>query len=201
MASPCPVTNDSRTSPFDVIAAADGAPVRSASHLLELVSAHPAGPLSLDVRDPKGVARTVAVTVVKVPSLVSLEDESLLSNRLAVGYAALAAERTDGLEQLAARLNRAVVLMRLRNYPGASTELDGVTSLAEAGQLGPTLLDLVVGTTQYLNGICAEAQRDIPRAEQAWKRASESRGNLLTENGEPIKDLALRRLEQLRNGR
>jgi hypothetical protein len=166
-----------------------------------LVASHPSGPLSLDVRDPKGDVRKVSVTVVKVPSLVSLEDESLLSNRLAVGYGALAAERTGGLEQLAARLNRAVVLMRLRNYPEATAELDGVMKLAEGGDLPSSVSDVVVGTTQYLVGICAEAQRDIPRAEQAWKRASEARGNMLTENGEPLKDLARRRLDQLRNGR
>lgn len=185
----------------EIISAAGGALVKSAAQLLDLVASHQSGALSLDVRAPTGVARKVDVTVVKVPSLISLEDESLWSNRLAVGYTALAAERTQLLDQIAARLNLAVVLLRLKNYAEAATELDRVAKSAEEGKIPPSMLDVVVGTAQYLIGICAEAQRDFPRAEQAWKRAAQARGNLLTENGEPLKELATRRLDQLASGR
>jgi hypothetical protein len=185
----------------EIISAAGGAPVKSASQLLDLVASHQSGVLSLDVLAQTGVPRKVDVTVVKVPSLISLDDQSLWSNRLAVAYAALATERTAPLEQLAARLNLAVVLIRLKNYADAAIELDGVAKLAEAGALSPSLSDAVMGTTQYFIGICAEAQRDFPRAEAAWRRAAQARGNLLTENGEPLKELAGRRLEQLAGGR
>ena len=79
--------------------------------------------------------------------------------------------------------------------------MDRGTKLAGQGTIPASLGDVVNGTIQYLAGICAEAQRDLPRAEQAWKRAAQARGNLLTENGEPLKELAARRLEQLAIGR
>lgn len=185
----------------EVISGAGGTPIKTASQLLDLVASRQAGPLTLEVRSPNGAARQVEIAVVKVPSLISLDDESLWSNRLAAAYTALAAERTSPLEQLAARLNLAVVQIRLKNYADAMTELGRVEPQVEGAKLTTSLSEGVMGTTQYLIGICADALRDSQRAAAAWKRAAQARGNLLTEDGGPLQELATRRLEQLPTGR
>jgi hypothetical protein len=185
----------------DIVTGASGTPVTGAAQVLRLVESHQSGPLSLDVQSGPAAARRVDVTVAKVPSLVSLEDQSLWSNRLAAAYAALAAERPDALEQIAARMNLAAVLIRLGNYAGASNELDAAARSLGQATVDASVADVVGGTIQYLIGICADLQRDTTRAETAWKRAAQAKGNLLSENGEPLRDLATRQLERLAAGR
>jgi hypothetical protein len=61
----------------------------------------------------------------------------------------------------------------------------------------PSLTDSIGGTAQYLIGIASEATGDMAGAERAWRQAAQSRGTLLFEDGEAIKELSEQRLNQL----
>jgi len=185
--------------PGDVITSAEGTPVTSAVQLIGLVGAHQGTqPLPLELKDRAGATKKVAVPVQAVPSVVALMDQSLLFNKLASDYTYRAAAIRTPLEEAAVRLNLAVVLMRLGNWTEATRELERVVKVTGEGKLPANLTDPVGGTAQYLLGMCAEALGDVAGATRAWKISAQSRSNLLTETGEPLKELSERRLTQLR---
>jgi hypothetical protein len=188
--------------PGDVIVAAGDTQVTSGSQLLGILSAHQGTqPLSVEVRDRAGAAKKVSVAVQAVPSVVALMDQSLLFNKLAIDYVYRVAALTTPLEETAVRLNLAVVLMRLGSWADAARELERVVKVAGEGRIPATLTDSIGGTAHYLLGMCAEATGDVAGATRAWKTAAQSRGNLLTDSGEPLKELSERRLNQLRTTR
>ncbi len=186
----------------DLIVNAAGTAVTSAPQLLALVSAHQGTqPLAVEVRDRAGAAKKVLVPVQAVPSVVALLDQSVLFNKLAIDYTYRAAAMTTPLEETAVRLNMAVVLMRLGSWADATRELERVVKVVGEGRVAQTLTDAIGGTAHYLLGVCAEATGDVAGATRAWKIAAQSRGNLLTDSGEPLKELSERRLNQLRTTR
>jgi hypothetical protein len=186
----------------EIITSANNAAVTGAAQLLAIVNAHPAGkPLSIGVRDRAGLERRIDVTPQRVPRLVELLDQTVLSNALAVQYASRVYSATTPLDEAAVRLNLAAALMRLENWSDAVRELEAVSKLASGGAMPAPVNDAVSGTVQYLMGACAEALGDIPGAERAWGQASQSAAALLTDSGEPIKELSTRRLAELRRVR
>jgi membrane-associated protease RseP (regulator of RpoE activity) len=182
----------------DTIVGAGGAPVTSARQLLSAISLRQAGqPLSLDVRDLAGTARKVDVKPESVPNVLSLADQGLPSNKLAVEYGYRIGNLNNALDETAVRLNLAAVSMRLKNWTDAQRELERVVKIVTDGGVPAPVGDAIGGTAQYLLGISAEAVGDTATAERAWKLAAQARGNLLTENGESLKDLSEQRLNQM----
>ena len=188
--------------PGDRIVSAGGAPIKSAAQLVGLVNTHPANqPLSLDIQDRAGATRKVDVTLQRVPRLVELLDQTVLSNALAVQYASRAYSSATPLDEAAVRLNLAAALMRLENWVDAMRELEAVGKIAAGPALPQAVKDAVAGTVQYLTGACAEALGDVAGAERAWAQSSQSASALLTDSAEPLKELSERRLAQLRQAR
>jgi hypothetical protein len=89
----------------------------------------------------------------------------------------------------------------VENWADAVKELDAVTALATSADFAPSLKSAITGSAQYLLGTCAEATGDAPGAEKAWTLAAQSPSALLTEGGEPLKELAERRLAEFRQSR
>jgi membrane-associated protease RseP (regulator of RpoE activity) len=188
--------------PGDTIAVAGGTAMKTASQLLALVNAHPPGQsLTLEIVDRAGIRKQVTVTPQRIPRLVELQDQTVLSNALAVQYASRVYGAATPLDEAAVRLNLAAALMRLENWSDATRELEAVGRIASGQALAAPVRDAVAGTVQYLTGVCAEALGDAAGAERAWQLASASASALLTDSGEPIQELAARRLAQLRQAR
>jgi hypothetical protein len=188
--------------PGDVVTGAGGKPVTSAAQLLAVAGEAPAGkPLSLDVRDRTGTVKKVEVTAQRVPRLLGDRDQTVMSNVLAVQFAALVRTAATPLDEIALRLNLAAALMRVENWADATRELETVSTLAAAGDFAPSVKSAITGSAQYLLGACAEATGDTQGAEKAWGLAAQSSSALLTDGGEPLKELAERRLADLRQTR
>jgi hypothetical protein len=187
--------------PGDTIVNAGGAPVTGVVQLLASINAKQAGQaLALELKDAAGTSRKADVVVQAVPNLVSLADRALLSNKLAVEYGFRTAGLTDALDEVAVRLNLAALAIRLRNRNDATRDLERVLKVLSEGRIPPALTDALTGTTQYLLGIAAEASGDSASAERAWRTAAQSSSNLLTDGGEPVRDLAEQRLNQMQQG-
>ena len=188
--------------PGEAIVSVGTTAVTSAAQLLTLVNAHPSSqPLSLEVRDRAGTSRKVDVTAQRVPRLVEERDQTVLSNVLAVQFASQAYSAPTPLDEVAVRLNLAGALMRVGNWNDATRELEAVIKLAAGGPFAAPVKDAITGSAQYLLGACAEASGDAPGAERAWGVAAQSSSALLTDGAEPIKELAERRLAELRQSR
>lgn len=188
--------------PGEAIVSASGTSVTSAAQLLALVNAHPpAQPLSVEIRDRVGTTRKVDVTAQRVPRLVAERDQTVLSNVLAVQFASQAYSAPTPLDEVAIRLNLAGALMRVDNWSDATRELESVIKLTASSSFVPSVKDAITGSAQYLLGACAEASGDAPAAERAWGLAAQSSSALLTDGAEPIKELAERRLADLRQSR
>jgi hypothetical protein len=184
--------------PGDTIVSAGGAPVRGVVELSTAVDAKQTGqPLALELKDAAGAAKKVEVVVQAIPNVVSLADRALLSNKLSVEYTYRAAALTDALDEVAVRLNLAALSLRLRNRVDATRDLEQVLKVLSEGRITQPLLDAATGTAHYLLGLAAEASGDNAGATRAWRQAAQSTANLLTDGGEPIKDLAEQRLNQL----
>jgi hypothetical protein len=182
----------------DTIVSAAGAPVTGVVQLTLSIEAHPAGkPLPIELKDLAGVSRKADVTIQAIPNVVSLADQALLSNALALQYGYRTSSLTDALEEVTVRLNIAALALRLRNRVDAIGALESVARLAADGRVPPSLTDAVNGTTQYLLGLALDAEGDVTGAERAWRMAAQSRSSLLVDNGEPIKELSEQRLKQL----
>jgi hypothetical protein len=186
--------------PGDVVTAAGGTAVTSAARLLAVVNDAPAGkPLSLDVRDRSGAMKKVEVTAQRVPRLLEEHDQTVMSNVLAVQFASMVRAASSPLDEVALRLNLAGALMRVDNWLDAMKELDAASALAEASDFAPAVKAAITGSAQYLLGTCAAATGDLPGAQKAWGLAAQSSSALLTDAGEPLKELAERRLAELGN--
>ena len=182
----------------DTIVSAGGAPVTSVVQLTLSVNSHAAGkPLPLEMKDLAGTARKADVAVQAIPNVVSLADQALLANALALQYGYRTSSLNDAVEEVTVRLNVAALALRLRNRVDAIRELESVSRLVADSRIPASLTDAVTGTTQYLLGIALDAEGDVTGAERAWRMAAQSRSSLLVDNGEPIKELSEQRLKQL----
>jgi hypothetical protein len=173
----------------DIVIGAGAQPVADAAALAKLVAAQaPGTPLSLELRDAKGVTRRADVEVFLAPRLIGLTDQTLLVNRVLVDLRARLAASTDPFEQSVIRLNTAVALARVGDWNAARGLLKQV-ELGDRPGVGN-------GTVQYLLGVAAMELGNPAEAEAAFKAAAAS-DNLLTEDGPPVKELAEIRLVQL----
>ena len=184
--------------PGDTITNAAGSPITGVAQLMVSIGAKAAGqPLPIEVRDRAGATKKLEVPVQAVPNVVSLADQDLPANRLAIEYAYRAASITDALEETAVRLNLAALSLRLRNRVEAIRELERVNQVLMEGRVPASLTEAIGGTANYLIGIAAEASGDLARAETAWRQAAQSRGTLLLDGGSsPVKEVAEQRLSQ-----
>ena len=119
----------------------------------------PGKPMSVEVKDVKGVARKVDLDVVLTPRLIGLSDQTVLFNRALVDLRAQLAATSDPFRQSVIRLNTAVALARLGECAIARDELKQV-QLPDRPGVGN-------GTVQYLLGVCAEALGNRAEAEAA----------------------------------
>jgi hypothetical protein len=175
--------------PGDIVLSADAKPVADAAALAAAVSSRPAGQaLSVEVKDKTGAQKRADLQVVMRPRLLGISDQTLLVNRTLVALRARLADATEPAEQSAIRLNLAAALAHLESWSDARSELQQVT-LADGPGVG-------AGTVQYLIGLCAARLGNRADAEAAFKAAAAS-GNLLTEDGPPVKELAEARLAEL----
>jgi hypothetical protein len=91
--------------------------------------------------------------------------------------------------------------MRVENWNDATRELETVLKLTASSSFAQSVKDAITGSAQYLLGACAEALGDPPAAERAWTQAAQSPSALLTDGAEPLKELAERRLSEMRQSR
>ncbi|MCX6538135.1 MAG: PDZ domain-containing protein [Acidobacteria bacterium] len=175
----------------DVIVAIDGKPVQSGAAFAALLSTKQTGQtLKVDYRNRTGGTRSVDLAVTVTPRAISMEDRTLLMNKLLVDYRARLAGQSSPIEESVTRLNVAVALGALENWAECQRELERVTLKPGRG--------VSAGTVVYLQALCAEKLGNVSEAERLYKVASESPDSLLTEDGPGIKELAERRLAQLR---
>jgi hypothetical protein len=186
----------------DIVTAAGGTPVTTAAALLSAAATVPAGQtLTLDVRDRTGATRKADVPVQRLPRLVDPLDEGLLANTLAVALPPRAAGPLPAVEAVAIRMNLAVAWMRLENWSAAVRELEAGDALIREATMPAGVKEAIASNTQYLLGLCAAQSGEVSRAEQALTKAAESPSRLLTDGAEPLRELAERRLSELRAGR
>ena len=159
---------------------ADGEAVVSAADFERQIGRHAAGDeIALEIADRTGAVRTVRLPVTTRARLVSVTDQTLLFNALAVALRSRLAA-ADAVEQPFVRLNLAVALLRLGDYQGARQELSGVQLPPGEGISG--------GTQQYLMGLAYQGLGDTIAAEAAWRAAADLGGSV-TEDGPLIRDV------------
>ena len=182
----------------DAIMSAGGTAVESAAQLERVVETRPPGTLlPLDVRSSAGVPRRVEIKVEAVPNVISPDDRSLLSNKLAADYAFRLDQPGSPEEEISLRLNLAAARVRLTDWAGASEELGLVPGLVARGQLAKPLADRIGGTRLYLLGRAAEGNRDLASAQAFYAQAAQLPGTFLSQDGALLKELARQRLDQL----
>jgi hypothetical protein len=188
--------------PGDVITGAGGKPITTVVALLSAVAAAAQSPsLALDVRDRSGAAKKVDVTVQTLPYVIDPLDDSVLSNTLAVSLTARTGTPMPPIDGASLRMNLAVLWMHLENWDAATRELEAAESLARNASIAAGVKDAITANVEYLVGLCAVRRGDATRAEQAFTRAAQSSGALLTDGGEPLKALAERGLADVRAAR
>jgi hypothetical protein len=188
--------------PGDVITAAGGKPVTTVAALLSAVAGAAQSPsLALDVRERSGATKKVDVGVQTLPYVIDPLDDSLLSNTLAVSLTARTGTPIPPIDGAALRMNLAVFWMHLENWDSAIRELEAAESLVRNASVVAGVKDIMTANIEYLLGLCAARRGDVARAEQSFTRAAQSSGALLTDGGEPLKELAERGLADVRAAR
>jgi len=173
--------------PGDVIRRAGAQPVADGTAFAALVSqSRGAGAMAVEVMDRSGATRPADVTIVVVPRLIAMSDESWLFNNLVLALRARLASTGGAGGQGAMRLNLAVALMRVGHWAEALEELALVRLPS-----GPGVSN---GTVHYLAGLCHEAMDQPAEAEKSWRVAAADPESLLTEDGPPVRELAERKL-------
>jgi hypothetical protein len=174
----------------DVIVKMNGRSIESAVQLNSaLAEVKPGDRVSLEVRDKTGASKTLTVPVTAAPRVATLNDRSLLLNRVILSLrAALSVPST--VDEALVRLNLAAALMRVGNWADAQAELERVT-LPD----GPGISH---GTVQYFIGLCQEAVGRTSDAERSWRAAAAAEGALVSEDGPTVKEAAERKLAELK---
>jgi hypothetical protein len=176
--------------PGDVIIRVGGENVQDGSRFSALLaSAKVDDQMTIEVRDRADVVKRVPLALGRVPQVVAMSDETLLFNKLLLDFRRQLISPAGALDESVARLNLAVVLMRVGGWTEARAELEKV-------QL-PDRPGVAAGTVHYLIGLCREALGQLTEAESAWKTAAAAKDALLTADGPLIKDLAERKLADL----
>jgi hypothetical protein len=188
--------------PGDVITSAGGQPVTNVAALLAAVAAAAGQQIALGVRDRSGTERTAAVAIQEVPVVVHPSDDSVLANARVLaltGRLGMPASPAPPIEAASLRLNLATAWIRLGNCEAATRELAAVEGAPAATGVPPSVRDAAVGNAQYLSGLCAAATGNAAAAEEAWTKAAQSSGVSFSDGNEPLKELAGKRLSELRS--
>jgi hypothetical protein len=173
----------------DVVVGFDGSPVTAAADVgraLERLGSR--GALRLDVVSAAG-SRNLTVPIAEVADAISLTDRSRLSNPLLLDMEDALAGAETPLAEAAARLNLAVVHIRLANWDLALRELEQV-SLPD----GP---GVSAGTVAYLTGLSLTAVNRLSDAQSAFEQAVAAAGSQLYLGGPPVAPLAQQRLDEI----
>jgi tetratricopeptide (TPR) repeat protein len=173
----------------DIITKADGKPLTDGSAFAAIIAGNKASDsVTVEVGGRTGGPRTATLTVALEPCLVAMNDQSLLFNNLVLVLRRDVATSGTTVDPIV-RLNLAVALMRLGNYPDARAELAKIKLAAGPGVSG--------GTVHYLLGLCHEQLGPMSEAEKEWGVAAGSDGQL-TQDGPLIQELAREKLAKLR---
>jgi hypothetical protein len=177
--------------PGDVITRAGGRAVAdAAAFAARLREARPGTDLPVTIARPGAETREAALRVGEAPCVVRAADADLPFNTLALDFRARLAEPPEPSREPILRLNLAVALIAVGDWPGAKSELERVTLPDGPG--------ISAGTVAYLRGLCAEQLGDLAEAERLWRLAANAAGAELSEEGPPIQGLAERKLAGLR---
>jgi hypothetical protein len=169
----------------DVLVRADGQPITDGARLQQLIEAKTAGDtVAVEAHDASGTGRTAQLPVIESPRLISVADQGLLFNLIALTLRSRLAAATP-TDQPFVRLNLGVALMRLGDYAGAREQLEAVQLPAGRG--------ISLGTQQYLLGLVHESAGDADSAQRLFQAAATSEA-LLTEDGPAIRTLAASKL-------
>jgi len=170
----------------DVITHVNGQELESAGALATMLSkAAPSDLVSLTIR---GSAQVIQVPQVLKPRLVSEKDKTALFNTLILAYRAKIASGLTPAVESVVRLNLAVSLMAVGNPAEARKQLELAKENLPSGS------GVSKGTAAYLLGVCLEHLREYVEATRQFELASKATYALLTEDGESVSDLALKRL-------
>jgi len=174
----------------DVIVGAGGSPVVSVADLRAKLAAlkPPALDLPLEVKGGTGTTRTVNGAVVLVPDTLPMGDTAISYNRALAEVEDAIRLASNPNDTAAARLNLAIVQMRLGNYDVAETELRSV-------QL-PDGPGVSAGTVAYLSGLCLEALGRTADARTAFTRAAASTQARVSYDGPLVAPLAQQKLSR-----
>jgi hypothetical protein len=177
--------------PGDLVVAAGGQPVASVAELNARIAAAKANEnLALDVRGRDGAARTVTVTVSELPGTIPMRDRTLLYNKVLIEMQDAVRTAKTPIPQGAARLNLAIVHMRLQNWDDARLELEQVKLPDGPG--------VSAGTVAYLLGLTYEALGRTADAETAFTRAAAAPESTLSDEGPLVRSLAQQKLKSSR---
>jgi hypothetical protein len=152
----------------DVIVGAGGTTITSVAELRAKIAAlkPPSVDLPLSVKGPTGATRNVAGAVTMAPDTLPLRDTTLTYNRALPEIEEAVRQATGGVDAQAARLNLAIVQMRLGNYDLAEAELRNVNLPEGAG--------VSAGTVAYFTGLCLESLGRTADARAAFTKAAAS---------------------------
>ncbi len=157
----------------------------------------------LDVKRSGGERIPIGVMVERRPRLIGLDDQTVLANKRVLDFN-LAVLEKEGDEQTVARLNLAVALMKVEDWPHAIEQLEQVKfeSDLQVAEGAPKIDRPGVsnGTVHYLRGVCLEKLQRRTEAIAAYEAALKVKGALLTGDGPPISELARARLDDM-NGK
>jgi tetratricopeptide (TPR) repeat protein len=170
--------------PGDTIVAAGGRPVASVADLRARIAAIATAPsdLALDVKNLSGVTRKVTVTVAMLADTIPMRDPSVLYNRALLDLSEAIASAPNAAAGSAARLNLAIVDMRLGNWDDALNALKDV-------QL-PDGPGVSAGTIAYLVGLCQEATGRTAEAQASFAKAAAATQSRLWSDGPLVAPLA-----------
>jgi PEGA domain/PDZ domain len=177
--------------PGEILVAAEGKPVKGALEFLSLVEGmKPKDRVTLQLRTPAGVSRSVDLTVGETPQEIPLNDPSLLYNKVMMDLRQVV-EGYPGTESAAfARLNLAICAMHFGDFAAAHSYL------MKAKTELPQRPGLSQGTALYYLGLSLEnlgneyrkEAADAYRAAAAFKDAT-----LFNNDGPAVAPLAARR--------
>jgi hypothetical protein len=157
-----------------VIVGANGAPVSNVLALIETLQIvdkdRKNTPVSLEMRDPSGVAKKMDVAVVWSGKAISQTDQALLFNPILLDLWHKLATGASPADEPVLRLNIGIAFMSLGNWVEARSELERVHLLDGRG--------VAQGTVNYLLGVCYEALGQFGEATKAWTAATSSEAGL-----------------------
>jgi len=175
----------------DLIVSADGTRVPDGSSFDALVAARKPGDiiaLQVQRKGQPSPAIPIQLTTSEFGQVIAYNDETLPLSKLLLELRLAVQDAPQG-RQAIARLNYAVVLMRVESWAEAKTQLDQVDLPdLKAGE------DISRGTVQYYLGLCLDRLGRPDDADTAYRAAIASPGALLTADGPLVKSLAEQKL-------